>query len=135
MVYLKSIELSKAFLHLVKKGFIILEFKNNVLLELNDAIEVDEVIVNKLVDNMPFVVLVDARDVTSSITPKAREFFANDEMVLKIRKAHAIVVNSLHTKLLANFYMKFHKPINPIKIFSDYDKAIDWIETIRKEHY
>ena len=135
MSYLKSIELEKVFLHLVEEGFVILEFKDNVNIEVEDAKEIDQLIVDELINNNHFVALIDARDVTSTITAEAREFFANDELVLEIRKAQAIVVNNLHTKLLANFYMKFHKPKNPIKIFSDYDTAEKWIREIRKEWY
>lgn len=130
MNYIKTIELTKVFIHLQEKGLVILKFKDNIVLEKEDAKEVDQVIFDKLVKGKPFVVIVDARDVNSSISHEAREFFSKDELVLEIRKAHALVVNNLHTKILANFYIKFHKPINPIKIFSDFDEAYDWVKEI-----
>jgi len=133
--YQKTLELSKVYLHLLEEGFVVLEFKNNVLLELEDAKEIDQLIYDELVNGKPFVALIDGRDVDSSITHEARDFFSKDELVLEIRKAHAIVVNSSPTKLLANFYMKFHKPINPIKIFNDFNEAYKWIKPIRDQWY
>lgn len=133
--YIKSIELPKAFLHLIDEGFVLLVFKDNVILEIDDAKEIDQLIVDKLVGDHPFVALVDARDISSSITPEAREFFTNDPLVLQIRKAQALVVNNLSTKLLANFYMKFHKHNSPVKVFSDYTKAEIWVKERRSEWY
>ncbi|MBL4592320.1 MAG: STAS/SEC14 domain-containing protein [Flavobacteriales bacterium] len=135
MSYQKSIELPKAFLHLKDEGFVLLTFKDNVVIEVEDAKEIDKTVIDELIYNQPFVVLIDARDITSSLTHEARDFFTNDELILKIRKAQAIVVNNLHTKLIANFYMKFHKPINPVKVFSDYDKAENWLKKIRNKYY
>lgn len=133
--YQETIELSKVFLHLLEEGFIVLQFKDKIILELEDAQEIDQIIYHQFVFGKPFVALVDGRDVESSITHEARDFFSKDELVMDIRKAHAIVVNSLPTRLLANFYMKFHKPINPIKVFSDYAIAYQWIKPIRDQWY
>ena len=132
MVYKKHIELEKVHLYLIEDGFTLLTAKNNVEVELEDAIEIDDISYD-LVEGKPFVTLVDGRNVRSNISHEARDFFANDEKITKIRKAQAIVVNNLHTKLLANFYMKFYKPENPVKIFSDYDKAEKWVKEIKNK--
>lgn len=42
-------------------------------------------------------------------------------------KADAIVVSSLPQKILADFYLKFNKPVKPTKIFREREKAIDWL--------
>ena len=134
MVYKKHIELEKAHLYLIEEGFTLLVFKDNVSFELEDAIEVDD-LTYELVEGNAFVTLVDGRNIRSNISHEAREYFANDEKITSIRKGQSIVVNNLHTKLLANFYMKFHKPANPVKIFSDYDKAERWVREIRSDWY
>jgi hypothetical protein len=134
LVYEKHIELSKADLYLIDEGYTLLSFKDSVNFELKDAIEVDD-ITFELVKGCPFVTLVDARNIRSNISHEAREYFAKNEKITKIRKGQSIIVNSLHTKLLANFYMKFHKPENPVKIFNDYDKAEKWIKEIRSKRY
>ncbi|MCO6501201.1 MAG: hypothetical protein J5I47_12610 [Vicingus serpentipes] len=131
----KTIDLPKIVLHLVEEGLVLGKPKNNIVLEIEDIQEIDQLIYDKLVFGNPFVVIIDARDVDSTVSREAREFLSKNELVLPIRKAQAIVVNNLHTKLLANFYMKFHKPINPIKVFSDYASAYQWIKPIRDEWY
>ena len=134
MVYKKHIDLEKAHLYLIEEGYTLLVFKDKVSFELEDAIEVDE-ITYELVNGGPFVTLVDARNIRSNISHEARDYFAKNEKITKIRKGQSIIVNNLHTKLLANFYMKFHKPENPVKIFKDYNKAEVWIKNIRSQWY
>lgn len=41
--------------------------------------------------------------------------------------ADALVINSLPHKLLANFYMRFNKPVKPTKIFNQREKALKWL--------
>ena len=135
MNYQKSIELSKTFLHLLEEGLVIVNPKDDIVLEIEDVQEVDQLIYDQLVLGKPFVVIIDARDINSSVSREARDFLSKNELVLPIRKAQAIIVNSLHTKLLANFYMKFNKPINPIKVFSNFDDAYQWVKPIRDQWY
>lgn len=134
MVYKKHIELEKVHLYLIEKGFTLLVAKDKVDIELEDAVEIDDISYD-LVEGKPFVTLVDVRNTRSSMSHAAREHFATNKKITAIRKAQSIVVNSLHTKILANFYMKFHKPSNPVKIFSDYEKAEIWVRKIRSEWY
>lgn len=134
MVYKKHIELEKVHLYLIEEGFTLLVAKDKVDIELNDAIEIDDISYD-LVEGKPFVTLVDVRNVRSNMSHDAREHFATNKKITDIRKAQSIVVNNLHTKILANFYMKFHKPANPVKIFSDYNKAEKWVRKIKDEWY
>ncbi|PJA07078.1 MAG: hypothetical protein COX70_08215 [Flavobacteriales bacterium CG_4_10_14_0_2_um_filter_32_8] len=132
MVYKKYIELEKAHLYLIEEGFTMLQFKDQVDFELEDAIEVDDKTI-EFVEGKSFVTLVDARNIRSNMSHEAREFFATDKKIVAIRKAQAIVVNNLPSRLIAKFYMTFHKPTNPIKIFSDYLQAEDWIRERKME--
>jgi hypothetical protein len=132
LVYKKYVELEKAHLYLIDEGFTLLVPKDKIDFELEDAIEVDNITYD-MVEGKPFVTLVDGRNVRSNMSHEARKHFANNKKITAIRKGQAIVVNSLHSKLIANFYMNFHKPTNPIKIFNDYNKAEIWIKERRKE--
>ncbi|MCB0402856.1 MAG: hypothetical protein KDD41_12285 [Flavobacteriales bacterium] len=134
MVYEKHIELQKAHLYLVEEGFTMLKAKDNVDFELEDAVEVDE-LTYQLVNGNPFVTIVDGRNVRSNMSHEARQYFASNKKITDIRKAQSIVVNNLHTKLLANFYMNFYKPSNPIKIFRDFEEAEKWVRKIHKTYY
>lgn len=43
--------------------------------------------------------------------------------------ADAYVYKSLPQKIIGNFYIKFDKPIRPTRMFTDIDKAIEWLAT------
>jgi len=127
LVYKKEIELEKAFLYLVGDNLTILKFKDNINFTLEDAIEVNE-ITYKWINGNPFTTLVDARNIRSDISEEAKDFFTYDKKIIELQKAQAIVLNSLHNRILATFYMKFQKPTVPVKIFSDFEKAFDWLK-------
>ena len=134
MVYKKYVELPRVHLYLIEEGFTLFVAKDKIDLGIEDAKEVDEVSY-EMVKGKPFVTLIDVRDVRSNMTHEAREYFATNKKITDIRKAQAIVVNSLHTKILAEFYIKFNKPTNPVKIFRDYNEAEEWLREIRSEWY
>jgi hypothetical protein len=122
-----KIELNVATITYLKNQIIELKFKDNIIVTENDAREIDEAYV-KLAQNKPFTALIDSRDIRGDLTTEARNFFATDKLVRNLRKGQAIVVNSLANKLLAEFYMKFHKPFDPVKIFNnDYENALNWL--------
>ena len=76
-------------------------------------------------EEMPF--LIDFLDISTRIDDDARRFFAIYGPHIHLRKAQAIVVNSMQNKLLINFYIKHHKPKNPTKLFDNIEDALDWI--------
>ncbi len=41
--------------------------------------------------------------------------------------ADALLISSLPHKLMANFYMKFNKPVKPTRIFNNRDRAVQWL--------
>lgn len=43
-------------------------------------------------------------------------------------KADAFVIKSMAQRILANFYIKIHKPERPTKFFSSKDDAILWLK-------
>jgi hypothetical protein len=65
-----------------------------------------------------------------SITKEARE----NAVVIEDStptKASAIVVKNLGQKIIADFYYKVNRPKQPYKVFWQFDKAIEWLLTIR----
>ncbi len=55
------------------------------------------------------------------------EFISNEAN--KYGKADAFVIQSLPQKLIGNFYLKFHKPKIPSKLFTSKEKALKWLRT------
>jgi len=77
------------------------------------------------IDNKSRPVLQDIRNVRGA-TREARLYFASGE-VASITKAAAVFVDSPVTGVLGSFFMGLNKPEYPIKIFTDREKAIDWL--------
>ena len=63
----------------------------------------------------------------NSITREARED-ANKAEKYRYCLAQAIVVKSLATRLLGNFFIRFAKPTCPQKIFQNKEDALGWLE-------
>lgn len=72
-----------------------------------------------------YVTLVDARSI-KSISSEAREYFVDEESGAML-EAVAILVGSTHSRLLANFFINFHKPTVPTRMFTDIEKAKTWL--------
>jgi hypothetical protein len=43
------------------------------------------------------------------------------------KRADAFVICSLSQKLIANFYMNFHKPFAPTRFFTEVEEAVKWL--------
>ncbi len=74
--------------------------------------------------------VLDYRFADLSYSNEARNYFAQDERHAKIRLSQAFVLQSLAHKIVANFYLKFHRPSCPARIFNDPEDAVKWILTL-----
>ncbi len=63
----------------------------------------------------------------TTATSEARNHSASQEGI-KFTLADAFVINSLAQKIIGNFYLGFHKPGVPTKVFDDTDKAVEWLK-------
>ncbi len=123
------INTKKAIISKITDKIVLLEFKPDVVIELEDAVEVNTIIYN-LVEGKPFLSLVNVSNRYGSISTEARDHFAKDPKTQNIRLAEAFIVTNLPMRILANFYKQFHKPNNPIKFFSNKKEAIDWLNSL-----
>ena len=132
---LETIEHEKCFVHRYNDHIIWLKWKANLekIFELEDGIEAHKSI-HQLAKGNPYVIVGDARNATGSISPEARNFMAHDPLIKDIRMAEALIVETLPLKLLANFYMRFHRPPNPVKVFNKFDRGVEWLETQWQVH-
>jgi hypothetical protein len=70
-------------------------------------------------------VLVDLRS-NPIIAKEARDFAAGG-MIQDYISAFAILANELSMRLVGNFFIHFHKPEQPTKIFTNEDEARKWL--------
>lgn len=63
-----------------------------------------------------------------SIEKAAREYFFDPEKGLKNVKAVAVVHSNIVTRLMATMIFHRHTPVVPHKMFTDEQKAINWLK-------
>jgi hypothetical protein len=113
----------------LRDDYFYVKYKNNSIVDLVEAKIQSEIILDLCQEKkLPF--LIDFLNVNVRIDDESRQFFANDSPYIHLRKAQAIVVNNMQNKLLVNFYIKHHKPKNPIKLFDNLEDALDWIKSL-----
>ena len=82
-----------------------------------------------LQNNQKMKILVDSRGLFN-VTREARTYAAEDRHA-KLSIAMAIVSDSLPTRLLTNFFIKFNRPKTPTKMFLSEEKALEWLGKFR----
>jgi hypothetical protein len=68
----------------------------------------------------------------SEVDPDVREWMAAPP-VRSYTIADALVISGFPQKLIADFYVRFNKPVNPTRIFTSQEKALDWINELRNQ--
>lgn len=86
---------------------------------------------NNLTNFQKRYTIVDTRTIFNS-SHDISNFYAKSDNN-KYRYADAFIVNSLAMRLLVNFYIRFHKPKIPTRLFNDEQSAINWINSLKKE--
>lgn len=72
--------------------------------------------------------LFDITQVKSS-TKEARDFLAREGN--KLVTASAILTKSPMLRMMANFFIKVNKPLNPTQMFTDEEAAIQWLQQFK----
>jgi hypothetical protein len=97
----------------------------NSTMELEDGIESTKISL-ELVNNTPLPLLCDLNNVTK-MTIECRNHFAGKDHARSFSKA-ALLVPSPISKIIGNFFMGLNKPIKPTKLFTNREKAIEWLK-------
>lgn len=61
-----------------------------------------------------------------------RQYTASEERS-RYSKADAFVISSIAMQVIGNFYLQFHKPFLPTRIFNDEQAALDWLSLLRDQ--
>ena len=113
----------------LKDGYIHILFKDMSVIGEEEAKIVAEDII-ELCDGVPYPFITNGLGITIRMNKEGRDLFATYRPLIKVRKGQAIIVNNTPSRLLANFYIKYHKPINPTKIFTKFDEALEWTKSL-----
>ncbi len=66
------------------------------------------------------------------ISKEARDYFAN-ERTASIQRATALLIGSVVSRTIGNFFLGLNNPITPTKLFTDPQEAIKWLRTFSDE--
>ena len=105
---------------------LLVKFKDRVEVEIEEAVKLVDVSL-EIVDNQSFYLLVDARDIFSSMDHESRKYISDHKRYNELNIAQAIVVNNMPIRLLASAYFRMYKHVNPIKIFTNITDARKWL--------
>ncbi|MBL7902705.1 MAG: hypothetical protein JNK73_11975 [Bacteroidia bacterium] len=126
-----SIQLQKIRIQQIEEGIVENYFLSGESIEVEDFRELKQANI-ELMGQKPYTVLVTAEELTS-FTREAREYVASKEYV-GITIAKALLISGLGQRIIGNFYMKVNKPNIKTKLFSDRDKAIEWLRKEYRQH-
>lgn len=77
-------------------------------------------------------IILDLRTIQFSHIPSEVMEFMADSEYNDCQIAIAFIIEGLGQKLLANFYLKVVKPVVQSKVFTNYNEAYKWIESINE---
>ncbi len=127
MINLSLIETSMAFMH-VEDDILYITLKVDADMKVDN---IDEIIdARKRIQNgKKMKVLADIRNIWQASLKARKRAAAPDMQNLNI--AMAIVIDSLASKLLANFFIKINNPSSPTRMFNSKEEGLLWLNTIK----
>ncbi|HRD38427.1 MAG TPA: hypothetical protein PLC65_07335 [Bacteroidia bacterium] len=123
----KQIQLTHSKVWMREDGIVVLEFGDHIELDVKEAKELLQA--TKEISGGKKVLILNVAGKQTTATSAARDFAASPEAV-EYTLAEAYVVNNLPQKIIANFYINFHKPLVPTKIFNNTEAAILWLKSL-----
>lgn len=135
-IVIKKEETDAAYISMCSDGIIRVLFKRNKEIgppALKDLFEK----FNELVKGERYPFIYFAEDGSVTFTTEGNAYSKqNQHMFPKI--CSAFVTKSLAQRLIANFYLKINKPVNPSKLFKSQDEAENWcsqqLDEFAKKH-
>ena len=85
----------------------------------------------KLTEGITYPMFIDSRGV-KYVTKEAREYLNKGDGV-KYISAGAFFINSSVSKIIGNYYLKFTRPPIPARLFTDHDKALQWLQRFKQK--
>lgn len=119
------IETRTSKISLLEESIVLIEEKQGAEIILHDAIEVTKT-VSEIVKQGRWGILTDLRSI-KSISKEARDYYSKNEMAPG-RVAIALLIDSYFSKVMANFFIGFSKPITPTQMFTSKEEAIEWLK-------
>lgn len=127
MEHLDYIDYPKFTFTLRKDGIVYYKTKPNVTINIEDIMEHYHYF-EKTYSGQEFLNIYEFAD-NSDMDDDVRKW-ASDPTGNNFTIADAFVINSMAQKLLGNFYLTFHRPVKPTKLFNSLQDAEKWLKSL-----
>jgi hypothetical protein len=97
----------------------------NAVVELQDAIE-NTIAIKEISGDKIYPILVNLK-LINSISREARDHFAMHNRTPGV-SAIAMLIKSPGSRIIGNFFLGLNKPVVPTKLFTQKEKAIEWLK-------
>jgi hypothetical protein len=110
---------------LIEPGIIKIEVSEKAVLDLEDVLAMRRKNL-ELSRGEKFCILWDSRNVHFTIDPEAMHKMASAEYQ-EVRKAAALIVDSLAGKLVGNFFKSLTSQKSPTRLFNSEEEGLKWL--------
>lgn len=124
----------------LNNDFVYMEIKEGVIYAKFKQEQINRELAQKIIDlRLSFVdgqtlpALIDGSTV-KHLTKEAREVLSTERASQNI-SALAVIVRNPVTRAIANFFLKFQQPPYPFRLFTDLEKAKQWLRKYQPEEY
>lgn len=124
---MQAIDLHFADVRKIKENIIQVSFKDLAEIEKIEAMELKRSILD-LSENLPYMLIMNGDKKRIEFSHEAREFLVQDQKLNHKIICEAYVAKSMSNKLIFHFFINFHKPIYPVRVFDEILDAYSWIE-------
>jgi hypothetical protein len=121
-----KIETDRIIVSLREDGIVHVHVKDRTVIDIECQLEMKDSYWKVVDEQSPFVFTAgDYIKLTKEAQKNAKEM----EETVPVG-ASALIVNNIAQKMLADFYYKISPPKNPLKVFRDFDKGIEWLKAL-----
>lgn len=129
---IKEVEIPEAFVRLRSDGIVYVYYKKNVMLDVELQMRMDRLF-KEITGNRKAGFIFQSEE-SVVLTEEARKNAIRLEKDSAVG-ASAIVVSNLASRILANFFIKMHKPEVQHKLFGSVDEAIKWLKAVEAHNF
>jgi hypothetical protein len=128
--YTKELFTNTIRLRLLSNGIIHYTYLPDVEVDAEEHLQNHKALLELVDTTKKYPAILDGDDF-AIVTPEGRKLVRELEPLIPV-SARAMVIKQLGQRMLANFYIKYHKPIIPTKIFNSHQEALKWITKNQK---
>jgi len=137
-IYLKNIRIMDTYkfdggeVAMIESNILLIEYESSKLITTRNIFNLKKMR-ERILGNQMFYTITDLRNGLLSLTDEAKLYISEENDSSTNRVGDAILVNSLAKKIEAELYIIFNKPKVKTKIFTNLNKAICWLNTLKVE--